>query len=282
MSKKWKSINCKGHLIDFETPKIMGILNITPDSFFDGGKNLQIDQALQSTSQMLLQGASFLDVGGYSSRPGANDISIEEEAGRVLPVIEAILKEFPQALISIDTFRSTVAKQAVEAGAAMINDISGGHLDDDMLQTVAKLQVPYIAMHMRGTPQTMKTLTHYNDLIREIKYYFAAQLHNAKALGINDLIIDPGFGFAKTLEQNYALLDHMNSFNDLNCPILAGVSRKSMIYKQLGGTAAEALNGTTALNAWALDRGANILRVHDVGPAMECVKLHQALKESRD
>ena len=282
MSKNWKSINCKGRLIDFEIPKVMGIINVTPDSFYDGGTNFEVEKAVDSAAQMLLEGASFLDIGGYSSRPGADDISVEEEAGRVLPVIEAILKEFPEALISIDTFRSEVARQAIDAGAAIINDISGGHLDQNMLQIVAALQVPYIMMHMRGTPQTMKTLTDYDHLIRDIKSYFATQLHSAKALGINDVIIDPGFGFAKTVEQNYALLDQLELLRALDCPILAGVSRKSMIYRTLESSAAEALNGTTALNAWALDRGAAILRVHDVAPAVECVKLHQALIESRD
>ncbi len=228
------------------------------------------------------KGQAFWTLAAILPVPVLTIFSVEEEAGRVLPVIEAILKEFPEALISIDTFRSKVARQAIEAGAAIINDISGGNLDQNMLQTVADLQVPYIMMHMRGTPQTMKTLTDYDHLIRDIKAYFASQLHSAKALGINDVIIDPGFGFAKTVEQNYTLLDQLDLLGDLDCPILAGVSRKSMIYRTLESSAAEALNGTTALNAWALDRGAAILRVHDVAPAMECVKLHQALIESRD
>ena len=281
MIPNWKSINCKGQLISLEEPQVMGIINVTPDSFYDGGANLEVQKAVQTAKAMLHVGARFLDVGGYSSRPGAEDISVGEEAGRVTPVIEAILKEFPDALISIDTFRSEVARQAVAAGAAIINDISGGHLDAQMLPTVAELQVPYIMMHMRGTPQTMKSLTEYDNLILEIKDYFATQLHSARALGINDIIIDPGFGFAKTVEQNYQLLDRMQELGDLNCALLAGVSRKSMIYKTLDITAQNALNGTTALNAWALDRGANILRVHDVAEAVECIKLHKALSASR-
>ena len=266
-------------MIDLNSPKVMGIINITPDSFYDGGKNLSIDSAVDTATQMLSQGATFIDIGGYSSRPGADDISPPEEAERVLPVIEAVLQKHPEALISIDTFRSEVASRAVEAGAAIINDISGGHLDDEMLTTVAQLQVPYIMMHMRGTPQTMKSLIDYEDLLLEIKDYFASQLHSAKALGINDVIIDPGFGFAKTMEQNFKLLNQLNTLDILERPILAGVSRKSMIYKTLGVTPQEALNGTTALNMIALEGGARILRVHDVAPAMECVKLYESLKQ---
>lgn len=257
----------------------MGIINTTPDSFYDGGENLAVESAVKTAGKMLNEGATFLDIGGYSSRPGADDISVQEESARVIPVIQAILKEFPEALISIDTFRASVAKQAVEAGAAMINDISGGHLDEQMLSTVAQLQVPYIMMHMRGTPQTMKSLTDYEDLLVDIKDYFARRLHSAKALGINDVIIDPGFGFAKTVEQNFKLLNELAGLQLLELPILAGVSRKSMIYKTLGTSAKEALNGTTALNMVALNGGANILRVHDVAPAVECVKLHQALNK---
>ncbi len=268
-------------MISLEEPQVMGIINVTPDSFYNGGANLEVQKAVQTATAMLHAGARFLDVGGYSSRPGADDITSQAETQRVIPVIEAILKAHPEALISVDTFRSEVAREAIRAGAAMVNDISGGHLDTQMLPTIAELQVPYIMMHMRGTPQTMKSLTEYNNLILEIKEYFATQLHSARALGINDVIIDPGFGFAKTVEQNYQLLDRIQELNDLNCAILVGVSRKSMIYRTLDTTAQNALNGTTALNAWALDRGANILRVHDVAEAVECIKLHKALSASR-
>lgn len=275
-------INCKGSLIDLNNPKVMGIINATPDSFYDGGVNLAVEQALETAGEMLEAGATFLDIGGYSSRPGADDIPVNEEIDRVVPIIEAIISEYPEANISIDTFRSSVARAAIESGAALINDISGGHLDKEMLNTVADLQVPYIMMHMRGTPQTMKTLTNYDNLLVEIKDYFAQQLHSARALGINDVIIDPGFGFAKTVEQNFELLNSMQELEIFEIPLLAGVSRKSMIYKTLGITAKEALNGTTALNMIALDRGASILRVHDVAPAMECIALHNSLGNRRE
>jgi dihydropteroate synthase len=273
-------INCQGALIDFSTPKIMGILNLTPDSFFAGSRVQEIDQALSRTELMLKEGATFLDLGGYSSRPGAEDISEEVEKMRVVPIIEAISKNFPEALISIDTFRSGVAKSAVEAGAAIINDISAGLLDESMLELVAEKQVPYIMMHMRGNPVTMSRMTDYKNLTEEILFYFSLRIAEARKYGIIDIIADPGFGFAKTVTQNFELLSNYNALKVLEIPLLAGISRKSMIWKTLGINAEAALNGTTALHMIALESGANILRVHDVGEALECIRLWEALKAS--
>ncbi|RKE90786.1 dihydropteroate synthase [Ichthyenterobacterium magnum] len=273
-----KSINCKGQLIDLNTPKVMGILNITPDSFYDGGAYKNNSDILSQVYIMLKDGATFIDVGAYSSRPNATHISETEELQRMLPIIELILKEFPDALLSIDTFRSEVAKQCINSGASLINDISAGHIDENMLQTIANLQVPYIMMHMKGTPQTMQEQTHYDDLIKDILSYFSKRIAKARELGIVDLIADPGFGFAKTTEQNFELLNQLELFNNLDLPLLIGVSRKSMIYKSLGNTANEALNGTSILNTIALQKGASILRVHDVKEAMECIKLVNLLK----
>ncbi|KJD31433.1 dihydropteroate synthase [Tamlana nanhaiensis] len=271
------TINCKGNLIDLSTPKVMGILNLTPDSFFDGGKHKNEKDILNHVENMLNNGATFIDLGAYSSRPNADHVSETEELNRIIPIIKSILKSFPEALLSIDTFRSEVAKQSIEAGAAIINDISAGKLDENMLQCVADLHVPYIMMHMRGTPKTMQQQTTYNDLVKDILFYFSERLALAKTLGIKDIIIDPGFGFAKTLEQNYELLNKMELFKMIEKPLLAGVSRKSMIYKKLNITPKEALNGTSVLNTIALQKGAKILRVHDVKEAVECVKLVEAL-----
>ena len=271
------TINCKGNLVDLSTPKIMGILNSTPDSFYSESRKMDLDSLLTSAEVMLKQGATFLDIGGYSTRPGADYISEIEELERVLPAIEAILKKFPETLISIDTFRSKVAAEAIEAGAAMINDISAGNLDEKMMQVAADLQVPYIMMHMRGNPKTMKDLNEYEDLPQDLIYYFSEKIHTALALGINDLIIDLGFGFAKNIPQNFELLSKLEVFKNLKMPILVGLSRKSTIYKTLNITAEEALNGTTVLNTIALSKGANILRVHDVKEAMETVKLMSQL-----
>lgn len=279
-SKKY-TINCKGQLVNFSQPKVMGILNITPDSFYDGGKNNSHQKALEQAKTMLDQGATFLDIGGYSSRPNAKEVSLAEEIDRVIPVIERLVGEFPEAYISIDTFRSQVAREAVKAGACIVNDISAGDLDSDMLSTVGKLGVPYIMMHMRGTPQTMQTKTDYTDLISQVLQYFSKKIKNAYQAGINDLIVDPGFGFAKTTAQNFELLAQLSSFELLELPVLAGLSRKSMIYKTLETTAQEALNGTTALNMVALQQGAAILRVHDVKEAVECIKLHLALNPAK-
>ena len=275
-------INCNGSLIDFDTPKVMGILNLTPDSFYDGGRNRSEADYLAHAEKMLLEGASFIDVGAYSSRPGAIDISEEEELDRIMPIVRSLVKNFPEVLLSIDTFRSEVARQCVEAGAAIINDISGGNLDRAMLKTVAELQVPYILMHMRGTPKNMKELNSYDDLLQDILFYFSEKIAEARNLGINDLIIDPGFGFSKNIAQNYELMSKLELFKTLGLPLLSGISRKSMIYKTLGITPDEALNGTTVLNTVSLLNGAHILRVHDVKEAMEAIKLTAALRKDTD
>jgi len=272
------TINCKGKLIDLATPKVMGILNLTPDSFYDGGKYKNDSEILSQVYTMLKHGATFIDIGAYSSRPDAKHISEDEELSRLLPIISIILKEFPEILLSIDTFRSQVAQQSIQAGAAIINDISAGKLDEKMLETVAKLKVPYILMHMKGTPQTMQQHTQYDNLIKEMLLYFSERIAKAKALGIIDVIVDPGFGFAKTREQNFELLNHLELFKMLDKPILSGISRKSMIYKTLENSPKEALNGTTVLNTIALQKGSSILRVHDVKEAVECVKLLEQLK----
>lgn len=271
-------INCKGKFIDFEVPKVMGIVNITPDSFYDGGRNTTIKDALSLTEKMLAEGATFIDVGAYSSRPGASDISVEEELRRLLPVVEALVEEYPEVILSVDTFRSEVAKRAIEAGAAIVNDISAGKLDDKMMATVAELQVPYIMMHMRGTPQTMKDLNEYDDLLEDVLFYFSERIAAARDHGINDLIMDPGFGFSKNIQQNFELLSKFELFKNLELPILSGLSRKSLIYKTFHSSPEEALNGTTVLNTVSILKGANILRVHDVREAVECVKLVERLK----
>ena len=267
------TINCKGQLIDLSTPKVMGILNVTPNSFFDGGKYKNESDILFQTQKMLHEGATFIDIGAYSSKPNAELVSEDEELARITPVVNLILKEFPEALLSIDTFRGLIAKESIENGAALINDISAGHLDDSMLHTIAEYNVPYCMMHMRGTPNTMQSLTHYEDIVKEILFYFSERIHKARSLGINDLIIDPGFGFAKTLEQNYEVFRKLELFQILELPLLVGISRKSMIYKLLKTNVNETLNGTTALNAMALTKGASILRVHDVKEAMDCITL---------
>ena len=268
------TINCKGTLINLSTPKVMGIVNVTPDSFFDGGKLTDADAVVFQVEKMLQEGATFIDLGGYSSKPGAEFVSETEELNRVIPVVKLLVEKFPDILLSIDTFRSEVAKQAIENGAALINDISAGLLDENMLETVAKLQVPYIMMHMKGTPKTMQSLANYDDLLKEMNFYFSERIAKARRFGLNDIIIDPGFGFAKTLEQNYELLQNLELLQFHDLPILAGISRKSMIYKVLETSPGEALNGTTFLNAFCLQKGANILRVHDVKEAVECVKLY--------
>lgn len=256
----------------------MGILNITPDSFFDGGAYKNDSEFLSQVYIMLRQGATFIDVGAYSSRPNAAHVSEDEELKRILPIVQIILKEFPEVLLSIDTFRSAIAKSCIEAGACVINDISAGRLDKNMLQTVANLQVPYIMMHMKGTPQTMQQQTQYSNLVKDILFYFSERISAARALGITDIIVDPGFGFAKTITQNFELLNTLELFKNLDLPLLAGLSRKSMIHKTLHTSAAEALNGTTVLNTIALQKGASILRVHDVKEAVECIKLLNQLK----
>ena len=265
-------INCKGELICFDTPKVMGILNITPDSFYAQSRTTPAE-VLRKAEQMLEEGATFVDIGGYSSRSNAQEVSLQEELQRVVPVVEALVKHFPDIRISVDTFRAEVARESLEAGACIINDISAGQIDPAIWEVVAHYQVPYITMHMRGTPQTMQTYTEYDKLTKDILYYFSQIKDKARQLRINDLIVDPGFGFSKTLAQNYELMQQLALFKALECPILVGISRKSMIYKLLDTTPEEALNGTTVLNTFALLHGADILRVHDVKEAVECVKI---------
>ena len=267
------TINCKGQLIDLLSPKVMGILNITPDSFYDGGKFISDKDILSQTEKMLIEGGTFIDVGGQSSKPNAAVVTVDEELKRAVSAVDLISKNFPEAIISIDTFNSKVAAICVEHGAAIINDISAGSLDDAMFETVAKFQVPYIMMHMRGNPQTMQKQTNYNDLVKDILFYFSQKVAKARSFGINDLIIDPGFGFAKTTEQNFELMQKLELFQILELPLLIGISRKGMIYKTLQVAVEDALNGTSILNTIALTKGANILRVHDVKEAMQCVKL---------
>lgn len=272
------TINCKGELIDLTIPKVMGILNLTPDSFYDGGVNTKDAVILKHVEKMLNDGATFIDIGAYSSRPSATHISEAEELQRLLPILKLLTQTFPDILISIDTFRSEVAKQSIAAGACMINDISAGKMDDTMLETVAKLKVPYVMMHMKGTPQNMQQQVTYNHLIKDILFYFSERIAAARALGLVNIIVDPGFGFSKTIAQNYELLKLLNTFKRLDKPVLVGISRKSMIYKLLEASPSEALNGTTVLNTMALQQGASILRVHDVKEAMECIQLTQQIK----
>lgn len=255
----------------------MGILNVTPDSFYDGGMYKHEREILNKVETMLNEGATFIDVGAYSSRPNADHISEDEELKRIIPVIDLILKNFPETLISIDTFRSNIAKHCIDAGATLINDISAGKMDSKMLSIIAELQVPYIMMHMKGTPQTMQQNTNYDNLLKEVLFYFSERIATARQLGIINLIADPGFGFSKTIEQNYQLLNKLEHFNMLDLPMLIGISRKSMIYKVLENSPQEALNGSTILNTIALQKGASILRVHDVKEAMECIKLTSQL-----
>lgn len=268
-----KSINCNGKLIALDTPKVMGILNVTPDSFYDGGMYKDATAILTQVEKMLTDGATFIDVGAYSSRPNALEVSVEAEKQRLLPILELILTAFPQTILSVDTFRSAVAKEAINIGAAIVNDISAGNLDANMMQTVGELGVPYIMMHMQGTPKTMQQHPSYENVVTDILRELSEKVALARTYKINDLIVDPGFGFGKTIAHNYTILQHLQLFEALDCPILAGVSRKSMIYKVLETTPQEALNGTTVLHTIALQNGADILRVHDVKEAMECVKL---------
>lgn len=258
----------------------MGILNVTPDSFFDGGRYATESALLNHAELMLREGATFIDVGAYSSRPGAVDVPLDVERERAVFAVRRVAAAFPEAIISIDTFRSEVAQACVEEGARVINDISAGELDPNMIDVVAHLQVPYIAMHMRGTPQTMKGLTHYDDLLKEVVDYFHKKIALCTTKGIKDIILDPGFGFAKTIEQNFQLLDRLEYLRVTGRPVLAGLSRKSMIWKTLGQSAADALNGTTVLNSIALLKGASILRVHDVAKAGEVIRLLSAMREA--
>lgn len=271
------TLNCKGKLLDLSQPIIMGILNTTPDSFYDGGKYLSDTRILEKATKMLEEGAQIIDIGGMSSRPGADLIDVQEELDRVLPAIEIIIKHYPDTVISIDTIRSAVAKQAVSSGACIINDISAGKFDDQLFRTVAQLKVPYILMHMQGQPKNMQTNPNYKDIALEVLDFMIEKVGQLRALGVKDICIDPGFGFGKSLEHNYQLLKKMHIFKILELPILCGLSRKSMIYKLLNTTPDKALNGTSALHMVALQEGAKILRVHDVQEAFEVVQLWQTL-----
>lgn len=278
MINPWSTLNCKGRLLSLETPQVMGILNLTPDSFYDGNKYSNLDAQLKRTTQMLEEGAAIIDIGGMSSRPGAAIISVEAELKRVIPVIETISHAFPDCIISIDTVRAKVAKLAVEAGASIVNDISAGKIDDQLYTTVAQLGVPYILMHMQGTPENMQVQPEYNEVVTDIYDFFVKELAILRSLGLIDIILDPGFGFGKRVEDNYRLLNQMHVFQALDLPLLCGISRKSMICKVIKKGPKNALNGTTALNMVALQQGAKILRVHDVKEAMEVIKLWQQLE----
>ncbi len=273
------TLNCNGTLLSLEKPIVMGILNVTPDSFFDGGKHHSTHLMLLQVEKMLSEGASIIDIGGMSSRPGAEFVSEEEEFQRVIPNIQAILKEFPNAILSVDTWRANIAKASVEAGAGIINDISGGQYDSDLLKMVATLRVPYILMHIKGTPKDMANQAHYTNISDEVLTYFIEKLAILTNFGVKDVILDLGFGFGKTLDHNYELLKNMDAFKILGLPMLAGISRKSMIYKYLGVLPENALNGTTALHVIALQQGAKILRAHDVKEAIEVIQLTEKLKQ---
>ena len=267
------TININGKIINLSSPKIMGILNITPDSFYDGGKFNKRGEILKQIEKMVNSGVDIIDVGGYSSRPGAKKVSIENELNRVIPAIELIKKKYPNAIISIDTFRSKVANEAIETGAAIVNDISGGNLDRSMFEVVAKYKTPYVLMHMKGTPANMMSKTNYSDVTKDVCKYFSERIAIAKSYGINDIMIDPGFGFSKTTQQNYELLNNLEFFKEFQRPIIIGISRKSMIYKTLNTTPDKSLNGSSVLHTISLMKGANILRTHDVKEALECVKI---------
>jgi len=268
-----KTINCGGKLLTIDKPLVMGILNITPDSFYDGGFYDSETVQLEQTQKMLDEGADIIDIGAVSTRPGAKEVSKEEELKKIVSVIELLLKNFPEIIISVDTYRADVAKIAIESGAKIINDISGGIFDSKMFETVADLNVPYIMMHIKGTPENMQLNPDYSDVVKEIIFFFSQQIDKLKKIGVNDVIIDPGFGFGKTLENNYELLKKLDNFKIFELPLLVGFSRKSMINKILNTKPSEALTGTTVLNTIALMNGANILRVHDVKPAVEAIKI---------
>ncbi|MCC6289317.1 MAG: dihydropteroate synthase [Chitinophagaceae bacterium] len=269
------TLNCKGKLLVIDKPVVMGIINITPDSFYKESRKQSIQDIVQVAAEMIADGASMLDIGGQSTRPGSERLDYVHEKQRILPAIEAIMATFPEAIISVDTYAATVAEEAVQAGASIINDISSGDMDEAMLDTVAMLNVPYICMHMQGTPDNMQKNPQYTDVTAQILDYLAQKADACRRVGINDIIIDPGFGFGKTIEHNFTLLRQLNAFKILNCPVLAGLSRKATVYKTLGTTAENALNGTTVLNTIALMNGADILRVHDVKAAAEAITLFQ-------
>ena len=267
--------------IDLSVPRVMTIVNVTPDSFYDGSRSFTEEEIEHHIVRAIEEGADMLDVGGYSSRPNADDVAVDEEIARVGRAMKVIRRVYPEMVVSIDTFRAEVVRRIVdEWGACIVNDISAGELDPEMITTVARLGLPYVAMHMRGTPTTMQSMTDYGDIVKEVRSYFVQKISELRAAGIEDIVIDPGFGFAKTLEQNYQLMSGLHRLNGLGAPMLVGISRKSMIYKLLGSTPAEALNGTTALHLEALRQGAKILRVHDTREAVEVVKIYNQLNKN--
>lgn len=274
------TLNCKGRLLVIEKPVVMGILNLTPDSFYSGSRVQEMEQVLQRAGQMIDEGATILDIGGQSTRPGSNRISAEEELQRVLPAIKSIKEKYPSTFLSIDTYHSTVAKEAVAAGADIVNDISAGEMDMQMLSTVSAINVPYIAMHMKGTPETMQQNATYENVTKEVVDYFIHKIEACKNAGIKDIIIDPGFGFGKTIEHNFQLLKKLDVFKIFNVPVLAGLSRKATIYKTLQLYPEESLNGTTVLNTIAITKGASVLRVHDVKEAMQVIHLYEAYSKA--
>jgi len=274
------TLNCKGRLLNMDTPIVMGIININNESFYSGSRHTETTAILRTAAQMLKEGATILDIGGQSTRPGSTTYSVDEELQRVLPAIEVLHKEFPQAILSIDTFYAKVAREAAAAGASIINDISAGSMDSELIDTVAALQLPYVLMHMQGTPQNMQQNPQYENVVREILDFFIEKLALLRSKGIKDIIIDPGFGFGKTTLHNFCLLKYLSTFEMLQCPLLLGVSRKGMIYHTLGITPEEALNGTTVINTIGLLNGAQILRVHDVKAAVEAIKLYTTYKEA--
>lgn len=273
-------LNCGGKLLDINTSKVMGILNLTPDSFYDGGKHNTLSAALAQTEQMLEDEADIIDIGGMSTKPGAELLTIDEELQRVIPAVEAISDKFPDAILSVDTIYARVAEEAIAAGAHIINDISAGSIDPHLIPTVAKLQVPYILMHMQGTPRNMQQNPHYNNVVDEVLHFIIEKVNHLRSLGLNDIVIDPGFGFGKTVEHNYQLLAGLDRFHMLDVPLLVGVSRKSMICRPLGVPPAKALNGTTVVNSIALSKGPAILRVHDVKEAVELIKIWEVMQAS--
>ena len=274
-------LNCRGKLLDVSNPVVMGILNVTPDSFYDGGKFNNESNIIKQVEKMLTEGAAIIDIGAVSTRPGAQDVSEEEEMQRLIPVVKFIHQQFPSAVLSIDTYRSRIAEMAIENGAAIINDISAGEFDKNMFATIARLQVPYVMMHIQGTPQTMQLNPVYENVTLDIIRFFVKRLEQLRNIGVKDIIIDPGFGFGKTVEHNYELLASLESFKFFECPIIVGVSRKAMINKVIHTKAENALNGTTVVNTIALLNGANILRVHDVKEAMEAIAIVNKLKAKK-
>ncbi len=279
MEPKPRYINVRGQLMDLQIPRVMGVINITPDSFYDGSRHTDAGSIINAARKMITEGADIIDVGGYSSRPGAEIITVEEEKKRVIGAIRLIISEFPEAIISVDTFRTEIAREAInDCGAHIINDITGGEADPEMFRLVAGLQVPYVLMHMQGTPSSMQVNPVYEDVVADILKWFGKRLVIMQNMGVRDIIIDPGFGFGKTIEHNFEILRRLSDFSIAGMPLLAGISRKSMIWKTLGITPAEALNGTSVLNMAALMNGADILRVHDVKEAVQAIKLFQRLK----